>query len=224
MVSIRPDEISAILKKQIEDYDKSVSVSNVGTVLTVGDGIARVYGLQQAMAGELIEFEDGTEGIALNLEDDNVGAVLMGEGYGIQEGSTVKATGKIAAVPVGEAMLGRVVNSLGRAIDGKGEIATSETRLIESMAPGIIQRKSVHEPMQTGITAIDAMIPVGRPARESISDVLASRRWRGGTAADMVLAPLLVSNAGARKPSRWLSLKEAVGMDQKSQRAAPDDR
>ena len=133
MVSIRPDEISAILKKQIEDYDKSVSVSNVGTVLTVGDGIARVYGLQQAMAGELIEFEDGTEGIALNLEDDNVGAVLMGEGYGIQEGSTVKATGKIAAVPVGEAMLGRVVNSLGRAIDGKGEIATSETRLILSL-------------------------------------------------------------------------------------------
>ena len=168
MVSIRPDEISAILKKQIEDYDKSVSVSNVGTVLTVGDGIARVYGLQQAMAGELIEFEDGTEGIALNLEDDNVGAVLMGEGYGIQEGSTVKATGKIASVPVGEALLGRVVNSLGRAIDGKGEIATSETRLIESMAPGIIQRKSVHEPMQTGITAIDAMIPVGRGQRELI--------------------------------------------------------
>ena len=168
MVSIRPDEISAILKKQIEDYDKSVSVSNVGTVLTVGDGIARVYGLQQAMAGELLEFEDGTEGIALNLEDDNVGAVLMGEGYGIQEGSTVKATGKIAAVPVGEAMLGRVVNSLGRAIDGKGEIASSETRLIESMAPGIIQRKSVHEPMQTGITAIDAMIPVGRGQRELI--------------------------------------------------------
>ena len=168
MVSIRPDEISAILKQQIEDYDKSVSVSNVGTVLTVGDGIARVYGLQQAMAGELIEFEDGTEGIALNLEDDNVGAVLMGEGYGIQEGSTVKATGKIASVPVGEALLGRVVNSLGRAIDGKGEIATSETRLIESMAPGIIQRKSVHEPMQTGITAIDAMIPVGRGQRELI--------------------------------------------------------
>ena len=168
MVSIRPDEISAILKQQIEDYDKSVSVSNVGTVLTVGDGIARVYGLQQAMAGELLEFEDGTEAIALNLEDDNVGAVLMGEGLGIQEGSTVKATGKIASVPVGEAMLGRVVNSLGRAIDGKGEIAATETRLIESMAPGIIQRKSVHEPMQTGITAIDAMIPVGRGQRELI--------------------------------------------------------
>ena len=138
MVSIRPDEISAILKQQIEDYDKSVSVSNVGSVLQVGDGIARVYGLQQAMAGELLEFEDGTEGIALNLEDDNVGAVLMGEGLGIREGSTVKATGKIASVPVGDAMLGRVINSLGRPIDGKGDIAASETRLIESMAPGII--------------------------------------------------------------------------------------
>ena len=168
MVSIRPDEISAILKQQIADYDKSVSVSNVGTVLQIGDGIARVYGLEQAMAGELVQFEDGTEGIALNLEEDNVGVVLMGEGRGIQEGSTVKATGKIAAVPVGDAMLGRVINALGQPIDGKGEIATTETRLIESMAPGIIQRKSVHEPMQTGITAIDAMIPIGRGQRELI--------------------------------------------------------
>ncbi|MEB3172270.1 MAG: F0F1 ATP synthase subunit alpha, partial [Cyanobacteriota bacterium] len=168
MVSIRPDEISAILKKQIQDYDKSVSVSNVGTVLQIGDGIARIYGLEQVMAGELVQFEDGTEGIALNLEDDNVGVVLMGEGRGIQEGSTVKATGKIASVPVGDAMLGRVVNALGQPIDGKGDIATSETRLIESMAPGIIQRKSVHEPMQTGITAIDAMIPIGRGQRELI--------------------------------------------------------
>ena len=168
MVSIRPDEISAILKQQIEDYDKSVSVSNVGTVLQVGDGIARVYGLQQAMAGELLEFEDGTEGIALNLEDDNVGAVLMGEGLGIQEGSTVKASGRIAEVAVGDAMLGRVINPLGLPLDGKGEIATTESRLIESMAPGIIQRKSVHEPMQTGITAIDAMIPIGRGQRELI--------------------------------------------------------
>ncbi|MFM7634390.1 MAG: F0F1 ATP synthase subunit alpha [Cyanobacteriota bacterium] len=168
MVSIRPDEISAILKQQIEDYDKSVSVSNVGTVLQVGDGIARIYGLQQVMAGELVQFEDGTEGIALNLEDDNVGVVLMGEGLGIQEGSTVRATGKIAAVPVGDAMLGRVVNALGQPIDGKGDIPTTDTRLIESMAPGIIQRKSVHEPMQTGITAIDAMIPIGRGQRELI--------------------------------------------------------
>ncbi len=168
MVSIRPDEISAILKQQIADYDKSVSVSNVGTVLQIGDGIARVYGLEQVMAGELVEFEDGTEGIALNLEDDNVGVVLMGEGIGIQEGSTVKATGKIASVPVGDGMLGRVVNPLGQAIDGKGEIPSTESRLIESMAPGIIQRKSVHEPMQTGITSIDAMIPIGRGQRELI--------------------------------------------------------
>ena len=168
MVSIRPDEISAILKQQIEDYDKSVSVSNVGTVLQVGDGIARVYGLDKVMAGELVVFEDGTEGLALNLEDDNVGVVLMGEGYGIQEGSTVKATGKIASVPVGEAMLGRVVNPLGQPMDGKGEIASTDVRLIETPAPGIIQRKSVHEPMQTGITAIDAMIPIGRGQRELI--------------------------------------------------------
>ncbi|HGY5531762.1 MAG: F0F1 ATP synthase subunit alpha [Prochlorococcus sp.] len=168
MVSIRPDEISAILKQQISDYDKSVSVSNVGTVLQIGDGIARVYGLEQVMAGELVEFEDGTEGIALNLEDDNVGAVLMGGGVGIQEGSTVKATGKIASVPVGEAMLGRVVTPLGQPMDGKGEIPTTENRLIESMAPGIIKRKSVHEPMQTGITSIDAMIPIGRGQRELI--------------------------------------------------------
>ena len=168
MVSIRPDEISAILKQQIEDYDKSVSVSNVGSVLQVGDGIARVYCLQQVMAGELVEFEDGTEGIALNLEDDNVGVVLMGQGLGIQEGSTVRATGKIASVPVGDALIGRVVNPLGEAIDGKGDLPSNETRLIESPAPGIIQRKSVHEPMQTGITAIDAMIPIGRGQRELI--------------------------------------------------------
>ena len=168
MVSIRPDEISAILKQQIEDYDKSVSVSNVGSVLQVGDGIARVYGLQQVMAGELVEFEDGTEGIALNLEDDNVGIVLMGQGIGIREGSTVRATGKIASVPVGDALIGRVVNPLGEAIDGKGDLPSNETRLIESPAPGISQRKSVHEPMQTGITAIDAMIPIGRGQRELI--------------------------------------------------------
>ena len=168
MVSIRPDEISSILKQQITDYDQSVNVSNVGTVLQIGDGIARIYGLDQVMAGELLEFEDGTEGIALNLEDDNVGAVLMGEALGVQEGSNVKSTGKIASVPVGEAMKGRVVNPLGQPIDGKGEIQTSDNRLIEEMAPGIIKRRSVHEPMQTGITSIDAMIPVGRGQRELI--------------------------------------------------------
>ena len=168
MVSIRPDEISSILKQQITDYDQSVSVSNVGTVLQIGDGIARIYGLEKVMAGELLEFEDGTEGIALNLEDDNVGAVMMGDALGVQEGSTVKATGKIASVPVGEAMQGRVVNPLGQPIDGKGEIPTSENRLIEELAPGIIKRRSVYEPMQTGITSIDAMIPVGRGQRELI--------------------------------------------------------
>tara|TARA_Y100001970_G_scaffold294309_1_gene450293 strand:- start:20553 stop:22070 length:1518 start_codon:yes stop_codon:yes gene_type:complete len=168
MVNIRPDEISAILKKQITDYDKSVAVSNVGTVLQIGDGIARIYGLEQVMAGELVEFEDGTEGIALNLEDDNVGAVLMGEGLGVQEGSTVKATGRIASVPVGDSMRGRVVNPLGQPLDGKGDIATSDIRLIEELAPGIIKRRSVYEPMQTGITSIDAMIPVGRGQRELI--------------------------------------------------------
>ncbi len=168
MVSIRPDEISSIIRQQIEAYDQTVTVSNVGTVLQVGDGTARIYGLEQAMAGELLEFEDGTIGIALNLEEDNVGAVLMGTGFGIQEGSTVKATGKIAQVPVGEALIGRVVDALGSPIDGKGDINTSETRLIESMAPGIVARKSVCEPMQTGITAIDAMIPIGRGQRELI--------------------------------------------------------
>ncbi|EDX74673.1 ATP synthase F1, alpha subunit [Coleofasciculus chthonoplastes PCC 7420] len=168
MVSIRPDEISSIIRQQIEQYDQEVKVSNVGTVLQVGDGIARVYGLDQCMAGELVEFEDGTVGIALNLEEDNVGVVLMGEGLDIQEGSSVKATGKIAQVPVGEALIGRVVDALARPIDGKGEIQSGESRLIESSAPGIIARRSVYEPLQTGITAIDAMIPVGRGQRELI--------------------------------------------------------
>ena len=168
MISIRPDEISDIIRKQIEDYDQSVKVNNVGTVLQVGDGIARVYGLDLVMAGELLEFSDSTIGIALNLENDNVGAVLMGEGREILEGSTVTATGKIAQIPVGDGILGRVVNSLANPIDGKGDIAATETRLIESMAPGIISRKSVCEPLQTGITAIDSMIPIGRGQRELI--------------------------------------------------------
>ena len=168
MISIRPDEISSIIRQQIEQYDQKVEVSNVGTVLQVGDGIARIYGLDKAMSGELLDFEDGTVGMVLNLEQDNVGAVLMGDGRTIQEGSSVKATGKIAQVPVGEALIGRVVDALGRPIDGKGDINTGETRLLESMAPGIVARKSVCEPMQTGITAIDAMIPIGRGQRELI--------------------------------------------------------
>jgi len=168
MVNIRPDEISSIIREQIDKYDQGVQVANVGTVLQVGDGIARVYGLDQVMAGELLEFEDKTVGIALNLESDNVGVVLMGLGRSILEGSSVKATGKIAQIMVGEDYLGRVVDGLGKAIDGKGDIKGSESRLIESMAPGIISRKSVCEPIQTGITAIDSMIPIGRGQRELI--------------------------------------------------------
>jgi F-type H+-transporting ATPase subunit alpha len=168
MINIRPDEISNIIRQQIESYDQEVQIDNVGTVLQVGDGIARVYGLEQVMAGELLEFEDQTIGIALNLENDNVGAVLMGPGLDILEGGAVKSTGKIAQIPVGDAFLGRVVDSLARPIDGKGDIPSSENRLVEAMAPGIITRKSVCEPVQTGITAIDAMIPIGRGQRELI--------------------------------------------------------
>ena len=168
MINIRPDEISNIIRQQIEQYDQDVKVDNIGTVLQVGDGIARVYGLDAVMSGELLEFSDKTIGIALNLENDNVGVVLMGTGRQILEGSTVKATGKIAQIPVGKEFLGRVVNPLGTPIDGKGDIISSETRLVESMAPGIISRKSVCEPLQTGITSIDAMIPIGRGQRELI--------------------------------------------------------
>jgi F-type H+-transporting ATPase subunit alpha len=168
MVKIRPDEISSIILKQIEQYNQEIIVANIGTVLQVGDGIARIYGLDKVMAGELLEFQDGTIGIALNLESDNVGAVLMGSGLTIQEGSSVKATGKIAQIPVSEGYLGRVVNALARPIDGKGDIEASESRLIESPAPGIISRRSVYEPMQTGLIAIDAMIPIGRGQRELI--------------------------------------------------------
>jgi len=168
MVKIRPDEISSIIRQQIQQYNREVKVVNVGTVFQVGDGIARIYGLEKVMAGELLEFDDGTIGIALNLESKNVGAVLMGKGLTVQEGSSVRATGKIAQIPVGDKYLGRVVNALARPIDGKGEIATTENRLIESAAPGIISRRSVYEPLQTGLIAIDAMIPIGRGQRELI--------------------------------------------------------
>lgn len=170
MASIKAEEISTVLKEKLANYESDISVSNVGTVLEVGDGIARIYGLRGAMAGELIEFADGhnTMGMVLNLEEDNVGAVIMGEYLHIQEGQLVKSTGRIASVPVGEALLGRVVNPLGHPLDGKGSIDTTEFLPVDRKAPGIIARKSVHEPMQTGITAIDAMTPIGRGQRELI--------------------------------------------------------
>ena len=168
MQPLRPDEISAFIKDQIVNFESGPDLRNVGTVLQVGDGIARIYGLDNVMAGELLEFADGTIGIALNLENDNVGAVIMGDGRAILEGTEVTATGRIAQVPVGEALLGRLVDPLVNPLDGQGALNTSESRLIESMAPGIISRKSVCEPLQTGITAIDSMIPIGRGQRELI--------------------------------------------------------
>src|SRR3954452_6212316 len=150
-MEIRAEEISQIIRREIEGFDQKVSVSETGTVLEDGDGIARVYGLQAAMAGELLDFGNNVVGLVLNLEEDNVGAVLLGNYEAVREGDTVKRTGRIAQVPVGEALIGRVVNALGVPIDGKGPIDTKETRKIEVKAPGIITRKSVHEPMQTGI-------------------------------------------------------------------------
>nr|QXO90632.1 ATP synthase CF1 alpha subunit [Pyrrosia assimilis] len=168
VINIRPDEISSIIRKQIEGYVPEVKVVNIGTVLQVGDGIARIHGLNEVMAGESVEFEDGTAGIAPNLESDNVGAVLTGDGLTIQEGSSVRATGKIAQIPVSDSFLGRVVNALAQPIDGRGQIPASEFRSIESPAPGIISRRSVYEPLQTGLIAIDSMIPIGRGQRELI--------------------------------------------------------
>ncbi len=167
-MQLRAEEISRIIKQQIEQYDDKVEVTETGTILTVGDGIARVYGLDEAMAGELLEFPHGVMGMVLNLEEDNVGVVLFGEDSALREGDIVKRTGRIADVPVGEALLGRVVNALGQPIDGKGPIPDDERRRVEIKAPGIVQRQPVTEPMQTGIKSIDAMIPIGRGQRELI--------------------------------------------------------
>ncbi len=170
MAVINPEEISSILKENIRNYEAKAEVSNVGSVLEVGDGIARIYGLRNVMSNELVEFEDGkgTLGITLNLEEDNVGVVILGEYTHIKEGMTVKTTGRIASVPVGDALIGRIVNPTGQPIDGKGEIITDKTRPIERVAPGIVTRKSVHQPLQTGLTAIDALTPIGRGQRELI--------------------------------------------------------
>ncbi|MFQ5466305.1 MAG: F0F1 ATP synthase subunit alpha, partial [Thermodesulfobacteriota bacterium] len=165
---IKVEEISQLIKSHIKGFEKEIDVQEVGTVISVGDGIARIYGLEKAMAGELIEFTGGITGMVLNLEEDNVGAAIFGEDYRIKEGDSVKRTGRIVEVPVGEAALGRVVDALGNPIDGHGPIESSDARRVEIKAPGIVARKSVHEPLQTGIKAIDAMIPIGRGQRELI--------------------------------------------------------
>jgi F-type H+-transporting ATPase subunit alpha len=167
-VSIKAEEISALIKQQIENYDSQVQVSEVGSVIQVGDGIARVHGLDNVMAGELVEFSNGVMGLAQNLEENNVGIIILGQYTDIHEGDAVKRTGRIMEVPVGEELLGRVVNPLGQPIDGKGPINTTKTRPIEGRAPGVMDRKSVHEPLQTGIKAVDSMIPIGRGQRELI--------------------------------------------------------
>ena len=188
-MDIRADEISRIIRDQIKDYGKKVDVAETGTVLSQADGVARIYGLSGAAAGELLDFGRGVSGLVLNLEDDNVGAAIMGAYEHIREGDPVKRTGKIAEVPVGEELLGRVVDGLGNPIDGRGPINAKHTRKIEIKAPGIVQRKSVHEPMQTGLKAIDALVPIGRGQRE----LILGDRQTGKTA---VAVDAIINNKG----------------------------
>jgi F-type H+-transporting ATPase subunit alpha len=176
MAEVRPDEVSAILRQQLSNFKSEAELEEVGTVLQVGDGVARIYGLSKAQAGELIEFENGLQGLVLNLEEDNVGAVMLGDYSEIREGATVRRTNKIASIKVGEGIVGRVVNTLGQPIDGRGPIAGQLYDMpLERKAPGVIYRQPVTEPMQTGIKSIDAMIPIGRGQRELI--IGASRPW-----------------------------------------------
>src|ERR1700687_5782104 len=178
MAQIRADEITTLLRQEIENYEGAIDVSETGSVISVGDGIARIHGLEKVMAGELIEFPHNVAGIAMNLEEDQVGAVLLGDYTEIKEGDAVKRTGKIMSVPVGEAMIGRVVNALGQPIDDKGPINTDKFLPVERLAPRVIGRQSVREPMATGIKAIDTMIPIGRGQRE----LLIGDRQTGKTA------------------------------------------
>ena len=168
MMQLKPEEISKLIKEQIKHYNNKISQSDTGTIIMIGDGIARATGLDQCMANELVKFPNGEYGMALNLEENSVAIVMLGTDEGIREGDTVERTGQVVSVPVGEAMIGRVVNSLGQPIDGKGPIESREMRPIERNAPGIIQRKKVSVPLQTGIKAIDSMIPIGRGQRELI--------------------------------------------------------
>jgi F-type H+-transporting ATPase subunit alpha len=167
-MNLRPEEISAVIREQIKNYKNELEISDFGTVIQVGDGIARIYGLAHCMSGELLEFPGEVYGMALNLEEDNVGVVIMGDDKAIREGDIVKPTGRVVEVPVGEELIGRVVNAIGQPLDGRGPIKTKKTRPVESQAPGVLQRKSVNQPLQTGIKAIDSMIPIGKGQRELI--------------------------------------------------------
>ncbi len=199
-MTVRPDEVASIIKREIEKYEDKLKMESVGTVLQVGDGVARIYGLDDCMSNELIEFPGGVFGIALNLEEDNVGCVLLGPDSNIKEGDTVKTTGRIVEVPVGEAMLGRVVNALGQPVDGKGPIATEKTLPIEGTAPNVVERQPVKEPLQTGIKAIDAMIPIGRGQRE----LIIGDRQTGKTA-------ILVDTILNQKDTGVISIYVAIG-------------
>ena len=168
VAKIQADEISSIIKERIDNFELSVDINETGKIVSYADGVARVYGLNNVMAGEMVEFDEGTRGLVMNLEESNVGVVILGAGAELREGMSVKRLGKLLRVPVGDALLGRVVNALGEPIDGKGPIETTETRFVEEKAPGIMNRKSVHEPLATGIKAIDALVPIGRGQRELI--------------------------------------------------------
>jgi F-type H+-transporting ATPase subunit alpha len=212
-MDIRAAEISAILKNEIANFGTEANVAEVGQVLSVGDGVARVYGLDQVQAGEMVEFEDGTKGMALNLETDNVGVVIFGDDRNIQEGTTVKRTGDIVDVPVGKGLLGRVVDGLGNPIDGKGPIEGAERRLAEVKAPGIIPRQSVDEPMQTGIKALDALVPIGRGQRE----LIIGDRQTGKTAVaiDAIINQKTV-NSGDDEKRKLYCIYVAVGQKRSS--------
>src|ERR687889_70588 len=203
-MQIKPDEITSILKSRIEGLDAgSAELTEVGTVLSVGDGIARVHGLEDAMSFEMLELPHGVTGLALNLESDNVGVVLFGEWDRIVEGDTVKRTGSLLEIPVGEALLGRIVDPLGNPLDGKGAIETSETRPAEFKAPGVVQRKSVHEPLQTGLKAIDSMIPIGRGQRE----LIIGDRQTGKTA---IALDTIINNKGSGLVSVYVAIGQRM--------------
>ncbi len=205
MAQIKADEITQLLREQIENYESRISVDETGTIISLGDGIARVHGLDKVMAGELLEFDHGVAGIAMNLEEDQVGVVLLGEYQEIKAGDPVRRTGRIMSVPVGEAMIGRVVNALGQPIDGKGPIATTQFSPIERIAPGVIARQPVREPMATGLKAIDAMIPIGRGQRE----LIIGDRQTGKTA---VLLDTIINNKG----NNLICIYNAIGQKRSS--------